>query len=66
MYMYMIYRQAVNLFLEMGGSVLPPSCPDPSLPARCICLSFRGNHLSNTTSLNHVFFKSGEECGTLW
>ena len=27
---------------------------------------FRGNHLSNTTCLTQAFFKSGEECSTLW
>ena len=26
----------------------------------------RGNHLSNTTCLTRVFFKSGESCGKLW
>ena len=26
----------------------------------------RGNHLSNTTCLTRAFFKSGEECSTLW
>ena len=25
-----------------------------------------GNHLSNGTCLAHAFFKSGEQCSTLW
>ena len=28
----------------------------------CIVAYLRGNHLSNTTCLTHVFFKGGEEC----
>ena len=30
------------------------------------CLGIRGNHLSSTTCLTQVFFKSGEECDKLW
>ena len=29
-------------------------------------LGFRGSHLSNTTCLTQVFFKSGESCSKLW
>ena len=36
-------------------------------PVRNIQLAtLRGSHLSNTTCLTHVLFKSGEECSTGW
>ena len=30
------------------------------------CYVIYNHHLSNTTSLRHVFFKSGQECSRLW
>ena len=30
------------------------------------CSMDRGNHLSNTPCLAHVFFKRGESCSNVW
>ena len=59
------YRESIQLN-TMGQNTAPKAsdaCTHRRTTTNTTSGQFRGNHLSNTTRLIHMFLKSGESCG---
>ena len=66
MYIYIYIYIFIFIFIYTCVYIYMYACigtyVSPSLKSSQILSYDRGNHLSSTTCLTHVFFRSGEEC----